>query len=155
MTWVVYFDASIEYFSAEHCPYAILAILCFVIFVFSPILLLLIYQFRWFQRLLSCLHLRHPLLQEVMESFQSCYTNGTQPGTKDHRWFSAVPFIGRYLLLLTYAFILESTFLPLAISIIIFIMMTTILVLPYKKQHATHTKMDIVFWGLLAIFFLF
>ncbi len=33
--------------------------------------------------------------------------------------------------------------------------MTTILVLPYKKQHATHTKMDIVFWGLLAIFFCF
>ena len=57
-TWAVYYDASIEYFGAEHRPYAILAILCFVIFVFSPILLLLIYQFRWFQRLLSCLHIR-------------------------------------------------------------------------------------------------
>ncbi len=31
-----------------------------VIFVFLSILLLLIYQFRWFQRLLSCLHIHHP-----------------------------------------------------------------------------------------------
>ncbi len=152
-TWVVYFDASIEYFGTEHRPYAILAITCFVIFVFSPILLLLIYQFRWYQRLLSCLHIRHQLLREVMESFQSCYTNGTQPGTKDHRWFSAVPYISRYLLLLTYAFILESAFLPIATAIIIFTMMTTILILPYKKQHATRIKMDIAFWGILAIFF--
>ncbi|XP_064396105.1 uncharacterized protein LOC135343083 [Halichondria panicea] len=151
-TWVVYYDASIEYFGTEHCPYIILAVICFVIFVLSPILLCLIYQFFWFQKLLSCLHIRHPLLREVMESFQSCYTNGTQ-GTKDRRWFSAVPYISCYLLLLTYAFTLESTFLPLAISIIIFIMMATILVLPYKKQHATHTKMDIIFWGILAIFF--
>ncbi len=96
--------------------------------------------------------IRHPLLQEVMESFQSCYTNGTQPGTKNNRWFSAVSFIGHNLVLLTYTFTLESTFLPIATTIIIFIMMTTILVLPYKKQHATHIKMNIAF-GEFSLFF--
>ncbi len=153
-TWVVYYDASIEYLGAEHLPYAILAIICFSI-THIPIVLLLVYQFNWFKKLLSCLHIRHPLLQEVMESFQSCYTNGTQPGTKDRRWFSAVPFIARYLVLLTYALITESSFLPSAIAIIIFIMMITVFVLPYNKDHASHIKMDIAFWGLLAIFFCF
>ena len=68
-TWVVYFDASIEYFGTKHCPYAILAIICFSI-THIPIVLLLVYQFNWFKKLLSCLHIRHPLLQEVMESFK-------------------------------------------------------------------------------------
>ncbi len=153
-TWAVYFDASIEYFGTEHRPYSILAITCLVV-IHTPILLLLIYQFRWFQKLLSCLHTNHQSLREVMESFQSCYKNGTQPGTKDLRWFSAVPFIARYIVLLTYVFILESTFLPLAISIIIFIMIITVCILPYKKEHRTYIKMDIVFWGILALFFCF
>ncbi len=33
--------------------------------------------------------------------------------------------------------------------------MITVFVLPYNKDHATHIKMDIAFWGLLAIFFCF
>ena len=151
-TWFVYMDASIEYFSTKHLLYAILGLISFTILVLLPILLLLIYQFRWFQRLLSCLKLRHPLLQEVMESFQSCYTNGTQPGTKDHRWFSAVPFIGRYLILFIYVLILESSFLPIAISFIVLLMVLTVLVQPYKKQHSSFICRDVVFWGISALF---
>ncbi len=150
-TWFVYMDASIEYFGVKHLLYAILGLASFLIFVLLPILLLLIYQFRWFQRLLSCLKLRHPLLQEVMESFQSCYTNGTQPGTKDYRWFSAVPFIGHYLILFMYALILESSFLPIAVSFLVLLMVLTVLVQPYKKQHSSFIRRDVVFWGISAI----
>ena len=152
-TWVLYYDTTIEYFGEEHLPSAMLALLFLSLFVLLPILLLIVYQFRWFQRLLSCLKLRHQLLQEIMESFQSCYKNGIEPGTKDHRWFAAVPMVGRYTLLVVFALILEPTYFLFAIAIIILVMILITIVEPYKKQFSNHARTDIVFWGILAIFF--
>ena len=153
VTWVPYNDATMEYFGKEHLPLAILALVCSTIFAILPILLLLIYQFRWFQRLLSCLHIRHPLLREVMESFQSCYTNGTQPGTKDHRWFSAVFYITLYGNIIVYSAILDSGYMTFGILLIICLIILTALVQPYKT--ATHAKTDIFFMGIIGIFFCF
>ena len=149
----LYYDASVDYFGKEHLPYAITAIVCCSVFVIMPILLLIIFQFRWFQRLLSCLKLRHQIIVVGMESFQSSYKNGTEPGTRDCRWFSAVPLIGRYALLLVYTIMLDATFVPFAIIIIIAVMILTVLIQPYNKYNTHHIKVDIVFWGLLGIFF--
>ncbi len=149
-TWVLYYDATMEYFGKEHLPFAILALVCSTMFAILPILFLLIYQFRWFQRLLSCLHICHPLLREVMESFQSCYTNGTQPGTKDHRWFSAVFYILRYINVLVYSSTIDSSYYIFGLVIIFFIIILLLLVQPYKDMN--HIKIDVLFIGLLGMF---
>ena len=151
-TWVLYYDGTMEYFGRNHLPFAMLAVVCSITLTFAilPILFLLIYQFRWFQRMLSCLHIRHPLLQEVMESFQSCYTNGTQPGTKDHRWFSAVFYILRYINVLVYSSTIDSSYYIFGLVIIFFAIMLPLLVQPYKDMN--HLKIDVLFVGLLGIF---
>ena len=153
VTWVPYNDATMEYFGKQHLPFAILALVCSTIFAILPILLLLIYQFHWFQRLLSCLHIRHQLLREVMECFQSCYTNGTQPGTKDHRWFSAVLYIILYENIIVYSAILDSGYITFGTMLIISLIILTALVQPYKN--ATHAKTDIFLMGIIGLFFCF
>ena len=153
VTWVLYNDATMEYFETKHLPFAILAITCSMIFAILPIIVLLIYQFRWFQRLLSCLKLRHPLLREVMESFQSCYTNGTQPGTKDRRWFSATHYILRYSNIIVYSAILDFGYIVMGLVLIISLLVLTALVQPYKN--ANRTKTDILFFGTIGVFYCF
>ena len=110
--WALYYDATLDYFGREHLPYAILAIACTAIFTAPIIFLLLFYQLRCFQRLLTCLKIHSQLFNAVMDSFQGCYKNGLEPGTRDYRWFAAVPLIGRIVLLFIYSITLDGNALP-------------------------------------------
>ena len=75
---VLYYDASIEYFSKQHLPFAILAICVLLVFVVSPLLLLLLYPMRSFQRCLGyCTRIRWQFLHTFADAFQGCYKNGT------------------------------------------------------------------------------
>ena len=47
---VLYHNASIKYFSRQHLPFAVLAISVLLVFVLFPLLLLLLYPMRSFQR---------------------------------------------------------------------------------------------------------
>ena len=75
-TWVVYYDGTVDYFGTEHLPYAVLAIVLCTVLTIAPALLLTLYPFRWFQRLLSCLHLQRP---------SSANSNGFLPGLVQRR----------------------------------------------------------------------
>ena len=85
-----------------------------------------------------------------MDSFQGCYKNGTE-GTRDYRWFAAVPLVGGTSLLLTYAMILDGNFSPFIVLIIIILIVLTAAIQPYKKPK--YTKIDITFWAFLAAFY--
>ena len=76
-SWGLYYDASQTYFGKEHLPYAILAIASFLFFVLFPILLLALYPFRWFQKLLNLFPFRWYILHTFVDSFQGCYKDGT------------------------------------------------------------------------------
>ena len=91
----MYYDATIPYFGSTHLPYAILAIAVLVVFVLLPVLILILYPFRWFQKILNVLPVRWHVLHTFMDSFQGCYKDGTEPGTRDCRWFASVFFIVR------------------------------------------------------------
>ena len=89
----VYYDASVKYFGSEHLPFALLAILVLAIFIVLPVLILLLYPTRVFQRCLGCCNTRWQLaLRTFADAFQGCYKDGTA-GTPDWRCFS-----GLYLL---------------------------------------------------------
>jgi len=55
---VLYSDATVKYFSKEHLPYAMAAILILIIFVLSPALLLLFYPTKLFRKCSSYCRLR-------------------------------------------------------------------------------------------------
>ena len=68
-----YYNGSLPYFRQDHLPYALLAIVMFVIFNFVPLLLLCLYPCRCFQSCLNCCRLNGQVLCIFMDAFQGCY----------------------------------------------------------------------------------
>ena len=90
---VVYYDPSIPFFSTQHLPFAVVAITVLLFCVALPLLVLLFYPTKTFQKCLGCCNIRWHALHAFADVFQGCYKNGTA-GTTDCRCFA-----GLYLLL--------------------------------------------------------
>ncbi len=90
------FNASIHYNSAEHEPYLILSVSVLIIFNVLPIILLLVYPIKIFQRGLNSITRVnwHPL-HTFMDCFQGCYKNGTE-NTRDYRYFAGIYLLIRF-----------------------------------------------------------
>ena len=87
---VLYYDASIESFSRQHLPFAVLALCVLLVFVLFPLLILLLYPMRSFQRCLGyCTRIRWQFLHTFADAFQGCYKNGTN-GSRDYRYFAGL-----------------------------------------------------------------
>ena len=93
---IVFYDASIEYFSAPHLPFALLAIFVTFTFVVFPALVLLLYPTRAFQRSLGCCRVRWLALHAFADTFNGYYKNGTD-GNRDCRYFAGLYVIFRIL----------------------------------------------------------
>ena len=96
---VLYYNASIEYFSHQHLLLALPALCVLLVFVAFPLLLLLMYPMRSFQRCLGyCTRIRWHFLHTFADAFQGCYKNGTN-GTRDYRYFAGLYLLFRVILL--------------------------------------------------------
>ena len=97
----LYYDASYEYFGRDHLPYGLVALLIFICFNLLPLFLLLLYPMKWFQRCLNLfkLMISHFSLHTFVDSFAGCYKDGTEPGTRDCRYFAALFLLLRILLM--------------------------------------------------------
>ena len=93
---MVFYDASIGYFSAQHLPFALLAICVLCVFVVLPALVLLLYPTRIFQRSLGCCRVRWLTLHAFADTFNGYYKNGTE-GTRDYRYFAGLYLMFRIL----------------------------------------------------------
>ena len=90
---VLYSDATVQFFSKEHLPFAVAAIFILIIFILSPALLLLCYPTKVFRKCSSYCRLRRwQALHVFVEKFQGCYKDGVD-GTKDFR-----PLAGLYMM---------------------------------------------------------
>ena len=98
---VLYRDATVKYFSKEHLPYAVAAILILIIFILSPALLLLCHPTKLFRKCSSYCRLRRcQALHTFVEKFQGCYKDGVN-GTKDFRSLAGLYLVVRIALLTT------------------------------------------------------
>ena len=97
----VYYNATVPYFSTEHLPFALLAIFTSATFIVLPVLILLLYPTRVFQRCIGCCSTRWHALDAFVDTFQGYYKNGTN-GTPDWRYFSGLYLIFRILLVGAY-----------------------------------------------------
>ena len=98
----VYYNATVPYFSTEHLPFALLSIFVLATFIVLPVLILLLYPTRVFQRCIGCCSTRWHALDAFVDAFQGYYKNGTN-GTPDWRYFSGLYLIFRILVVGAYA----------------------------------------------------
>ena len=149
--WAVFYDATVPYLSHVHLPYAVLAMFVLLLFVMAPILILIFYPFALCQKYLVLIPQRWQLaLHAFMDSIQGSYKDGTGPGTRDCRWFSAVPFLVRYIIFIVYGAVVLSPFLVYCVMILVFTATLIILVDPYKPQFKHYSNHLIVFILFLA-----
>ena len=77
------------YFSKGHLPFAVLSIILSFMFFFLPMILLFVYPFSWFQRILNNISLNSLTLRTFVEVFQGPFKDGTNNG-RDCRCFSGL-----------------------------------------------------------------
>ena len=93
---VLYYNATVPYFSTEHLPFVLLATSILAAFIVLPVLILLLYPTRVFQRCIGCCGSRWHALDAFVDAFQGYYKNGTN-GTPDWRYFSGLYLIFRIM----------------------------------------------------------
>ena len=148
----LYYAADIHYFDSQHCPYAILALIMLSVFVLIPVTILALYPFAFFQRFLNRFPFRWYILHTFMDAFQGCYKNGTEPGTRDCRWFSSTYYICRLFLFILYAFNLNMVNILLAVLILMLYSFLATTVEPFKASLIYHNRIFTVFIQLSALF---
>ena len=152
--WAVLYDSSIPYFSKKHIFYAVPAIVVLVTLVWTPIVLLLLNSCSMWHKCLNVLPVQWKVsLHVIMDTFQGCYKDGTEPGTRDCRWFSAMHFI---ILNVSYALSRLILLRTLIEYEIIFLVLTAILFItqdPYKSQFKIHSESVVINLLLLSSFF--
>ena len=144
-----HYNASVPYLGEEHKPYFIVAIIVLLVFNVFPMLLLLLYPTKPFQKLLNCFpQMRWDYLHISMDFFQGCYKNGTN-NTLDYRYFAGlyllVRFINHMCTILSdrsYSIIIQS-FLHLTFSILFGVLR------PYRNNF--YNRLDCMFFGVLTL----
>ena len=153
-TWVLYYDGNIDYFGKQHLPYAILALVFLVLFGIIPVVSLLFYQCQCFQKLLNCLPLPWYVLHTFADSFQGCFKNGTEPGTRDCRWFAGAYFVLRVSLYLVYAFTLQTIYGFIGSIVLLLFVVLLVKVQPYWQDMAYQTNLNATFLVMLVLLYI-
>ena len=147
----LYYDATIEYWGPQHMPYACLAIIVLLVGILLPLALLLLYPMQWFQRCLNRCRLNCQALHIFMQCFQGYYRDRTDGG-RECRYFAALYPGFRIVAFVFYALTLSDLFFVVFIALSIGIVITIVIVRPYKASFDFYNKMDAVFVLLLALY---
>ena len=93
-----YYDMNQDYFKGVHGFVGFFAILVLLFLIVLPTLYILFYPFKWFHKLLDCLHLRKQLLISLGDVFTGPYKNGTE-NTYDYRFMAGLYLLARIFIL--------------------------------------------------------
>ena len=149
----LFYSADIEYFGREHLPYGILAIVALCVFVILPIAILALYPFAFFQKFLNLFPVRWYILHTFVDSFQGCYKDGTEPGTRDCRWFSAVYLAFRVISFLLYGITQNGSYFIFCSMVSLFGILLIIAFQPYKNRVIRHFQSNTIFYILYVMFY--
>ena len=150
----IYYDANIEFFRGSHVPYALLAATLAIVFVVIPTLILMLYPFRCFQKCLSYYQIQWHCLHAFVDSFQGCYKDGTEPGTRDLRWFSAYGLVLRLGICTVFTLTLNSMYFMYALLLILIVLILLVNFQPHKSSVSHYTTIDITFLTLLSLHYM-
>ena len=153
-TYGLYYSPSVAYFGRDHLPYAILAIIILTAFVCVPTTIFFLYPFQFFQKILSLFPVNWYFLRVFVDAYQGGYKDGTQPGTFDCRWFSAVVVFSRPLMLILYCATLNAMYFIYGLVILMIILIAMINIQPFKKIAVRYPSTDPIFVILLSLFYI-
>ena len=92
------YDIKQDYFKLVHVAAGFFAVLVLLFLIVLPTLYILLYPFKWFHKLLDCLHLRKQLLISLADVFTGPYKNGTE-NTYDYRFMAGLYLLARIIIL--------------------------------------------------------
>ena len=144
------YDTSVEFFKKGHLKFAVFAVIILSTFGALPPLLLILYPFKWFQRLLNRCNLKggKRFLQVFVDAFQGSYKNNVK-GYPERRYFAGVYFLFRIAVNVIYAAVEDMTELHLTLTITYMFFMLLILALrPYKRNF--YNILDGIFMAILV-----
>ena len=147
------YDATVPYFGSRHLPYAILGLIVVLLLAILPVLLLVLYPFRCFQRLLNLFPFRWYILHTFVDSFYGSYKDGTQPGTRDCRWFASLFIFSRFCLMLISAYVESAMYFPVAAILLTVVAVLFVVVQPFKENTSHFTSKNTVFVLSLSLWF--
>ena len=145
----LYYDGSVPFLGKEHLPYAVLALIVVLLMIVLPILLLILYPMRCFQKCLSRFNLRCHVLHVFMDAFQGCYKDGTD-GTCDCRYFAAVCQLLRITFFTGYVLTFSALFYGIGTFILLLYVMLIVIVQPYKQRFSVYNTIDTALYLSLA-----
>ena len=137
----LYYDGSVPFLGKEHLPYAVLALIVVLLMIVLPILLLILYPMRCFQKCLSHFNLRCRVLHVFMDAFQGCYKDGTD-GTYDCRYFAAVCQLLKITFFAGYVVTFSALTYGIATFILLLFVILTVIVQPYKPKFSFYNAID-------------
>ena len=147
----LYYDSSYKFLSRDHLPYGILALLILICFNILPLLLLTFYPMRCFQKCLNCFKLSHIVLHTFVDSFAGCYKDGTEPGTRDCRYFAGLYLFIRLTCYLVYEATVTDFFYGIYGMTCIGILLLYAIFQPYKTKYAAYNKVTIAMIAMMTI----
>ena len=133
-TLTLLYAGDVEYFGRDHLPYAILAIFVSCLCALLPIVVLALYPFTFFHKFLNLIPVHWHILHTFVDSFYSCYKDGTQPGTRDCRLCSVIFFILRLCQFVLYA-VIRTRIIYTVLMAIMMVLYTTLIasLWPFRK----------------------
>ena len=124
----LYCNGSMEYFGEDHLPYAVLAIVMFVVFNLLPLILVFAYPCLCFQKFLNLLPCRQYALHIFMDTLQGSFRE--QP--HDYRYFAGLFILLRMINLLLYGFLKNPVYYLCASCVMVFFAVFVAVKRPYK-----------------------
>ena len=153
-SWKLYYDADMLYFGHNHLPYGIVATSVLVIFILFPLLSIFFYPFKVFQRCLNTVPFRWYILHTFMDSFQGYYKDGTEPGSRDCRWFASLFLLVRVGLLMIASFSFTSLYFVYGSMAFVVVAILIVIHQPFKSNRRQHSYTNFIFFMLLALQYL-
>ena len=150
-SWRLYYDASLPYFGERHLPIATLAIVMTTLFSLLPFLVITLYPLHCFQKLLNSVPICVHVLHTFVDSFHGCFKDGTEPGTRDCRWFASLFLFMRFLLFAVGAATAgPAFFIFIAFSLVLFAILL-VNFQPFKKNFEQFAEINTVCLLLLSM----
>ena len=138
---VLYYDATVEYLGQEHLPYAIVALFVGVFIVILPIVFLIVYPMKWFQKCLNSLKIQRQRLDMFVNCYQGYYKDGTN-GTRDYRWFSVAYFLLQIILIVLFTVSQTIYFYSIGVLVVVILMFLQLSLRPYKEEFKVYNITD-------------
>ena len=138
----LYYNGSLETFSNEHTPFAVLAILMMSLFNAVPLIILYLYPCCCFQKLLNQFSSwNFQAFHIFMDTFLSNFR--TEP--IDCRYFAAIYLTIRVINLLVFSLTLSRFYYPLGCALMLMAALLVALFQPYKSS--VYNKLDMFFFA--------